>query len=281
VPVLASTWIDAALTRPLTRDRALLGVCLDELAVCPLGAGALGGTTLPIDPRIAAAQLEVPRPVENPVDAVGQRDVALTLLFCCARISLHLARFCADVVELSSDGLCDLSGAIACGSSMMPHKKNPDLFELVRGHAALRHGELTALLAAFHGLGSGYHRDLQHDKALLFSSVDGTLSCLRMITLALPHLHLRPDACLRALRDGDAIATDLCEHLVTLGVPFRDAYRRIGALVAHQRARGLRLADLGPGDLATAALAPLALPTSLLDHLDPTASAHARTRRPA
>src|SRR5690606_22420311 len=163
----------------------------------------------------------------------------------CARTSLHLARFSADVVELASDGLVRLGGAIAGGSSMMPHKRNPDLFELVRGQAALRNGELIQLMTLFQGLGAGYHRDLQHDKQVVFAAVDGTLDGLRMIALSLDHLEPVEDAALQALRDGDAIATDLCEALVEGGMPFREAYGKIGGLVAAQRDRGKRLADLG------------------------------------
>ena len=275
IPTLARVWIDGALQQGLRRDRALLQAVRVELAESPLGAGAVGGTTLPIDASLTAAALGFASGPLNPIDAVGQRDHALLLLFACARIGLHLARFSADVIELCSDGLVRLGGAIAGGSSMMPHKRNPDLFELVRGQAALRHGELVQLLAAFQGLGSGYHRDLQQDKQVIFASVDGVLGCLRMIAIALPHVELLPTACLEALVDGDAVATDLCEGLVAAGVPFRDAYAKVGALVAQQRAAGRRLADLGPDDLEAAGI-----PGDLVVRLDPTSAAQRRASRP-
>lgn len=274
IPTLARIWIDAALSQPLARDQALLGAAADELMVSPLGAGAIGGNTLPIDASIAARHLEFSGPPVNPIDSVGERDAALSLAFVCSRIGLHLNRFCADMVELTSDGLVKLGGAIACGSSMMPHKKNPDLFELVRAQAALRHGELVGLLTTFQGLGSGYHRDLQQDKTLLFSSVDGTLACLKMIAIALENFEPVADACLQALREGDAIATDLTERLVADGVPFREAYQTVGALVASQREAGKRLVDLTAADLDAAGL-----PQSLLGHLDPAASAQHRARK--
>ena len=274
IPVLARLWIGAALREPLARDRRLLAVVEDEIADSPLGAGAIGGNTLPIDPWIPARELGFQTPPRNPIDAVGSRDHALTLAFACARISQHLGRFSADVVELASDGLVSLSGAVACGSSMMPHKRNPDLFELVRGQAALRQGELVALMSMFQGLGTGYHRDLQQDKQLIFSCVDGTVACLNMITLGLGHLDLLAEPCVHALERGDAIATDLTEHLVTLGVPFRSAYRSIGALVAAQRSKGARLIDLKAADLEAAEL-----PLSLLEHLDVRASASHRAAR--
>jgi argininosuccinate lyase len=271
IPVLASLWIDAALTQPLRRDRALFALLDDELAYSPLGAGAIAGNTLPIDPRIAAAELGFVGGPRNPLDAVGSRDYAITLAFACTRMSLHLGRFSADLVELASDGLVTLGGAIACGSSMMPHKRNPDLFELVRAQAALRQGELVALMTTFHGLGTGYHRDFQQDKQLLFANVDGTLACIDMITLALGHFVLVPERCIDVLRSGDAIATDLTERLVALGVPFRVAYRKIGALVAAQRSVGKRLVDLTREDLQATEL-----PLELLEALDVAESARRR-----
>ncbi|WP_181197775.1 argininosuccinate lyase [Enhygromyxa salina] len=274
IPVLARLWVGAALREPLARDRRLLAVVEDEIADSPLGAGAIGGNTLPIDPQVPARALGFARPPSNPLDAVGSRDHTLTLAFACARIGQHLARFCADVIELSSDGLVTLSGAVACGSSMMPHKRNPDLFELVRGQAALRQGELVALMTTFQGLGTGYHRDLQQDKQVIFASIDGTVDCLKMITLGLEHLDLLPEPCLRALERGDAIATDLTEHLVSIGTPFRVAYRQIGALVASQRAAGKRLVELEAEDLRAAGL-----PLSLLEQLDVGASASKRAAR--
>ncbi len=274
IPILARLWIDAALTQPLRRDCALLDTVDTELSLSPLGAGAIGGTTLPLDPQFTAADLGFRGAHKNPLDAVGERDHALTLAFVCTRIGLHLARFATDVVELCADGLATLSGAVACGSSMMPHKRNPDLFELVRGHAALRQGELTALLTMFHGLGSGYHRDLQLDKQNLFAAVDGVTSCLAMIGLGLQEMTLRPQACIEALRRGDAIATDLAEALVQDGMAFRNAYQCVGRLVARQRSRDRRLVDLTAEDLVAENL-----PTTLLNHLDVEASAKKRGAR--
>ncbi len=274
IPVLARMWIDAALRQPLTRDRALFAALEEELLASPLGAGAIAGTTLPIDPRVAADELGFLSGPRNPLDAVGSRDHAITLAFACTRMSLHLGRFSADLVELASDGLVTLGGAIACGSSMMPHKRNPDLFELVRAQAAVRQGELVALMTTFQGLGTGYHRDFQQDKAILFANVDGTLSCLKMITLALDHFAPVADRCIDVLRKGDAIATDLTERLVALGMPFRVAYRKIGALVAQQRSKGKRLVELTVEDLAA-----VELPVDLLEHLDVAASARRRSAK--
>ncbi len=250
IGVTAELWIDAALVRPLARDADLLHGAERELGTCPLGAGAIAGTTLPLDRDRAARDLGFERGPANPLDAVGARDGAGLLVHACQRISTHLGRFAADMVEFVSDGLWHLDGAIACGSSMMPHKRNPDLFELVRGQAALRTGDLVAFATLFHGLGTGYHRDLQHDKEILFRAVDGTAGALDMVALALGHVRPDPEACRVALERGDAIATDLTEALVAAGVPFRRAYRKVGALVARQRAAGRRLVDLTPEELA-------------------------------
>jgi argininosuccinate lyase len=274
IPVLAHLWIDAALAQPLFRDRRFLRVLGLELAESPLGAGAIGGNTLPIDASLSARALGFADAPRNPIDAVGQRDHALTLAFMCTRIAMHLSRFCADMVEMCSDGLFVLDGAIACGSSMMPHKRNPDLFELVRAQAALRYGELVQLMTTFQGLGSGYHRDLQQDKEILFRAFDGTVNCLKMITLSLEHMEPKPERCLQALKEGDAVATDLTEHLVAEGMAFRTAYRHIGALVAAQRAQDKRLYQLTEADLDAAGL-----PHSLLDLLDPAASARRRAEK--
>ncbi len=276
IGVQAWLWIEGAVLEPLRRDRRLLLAASDELGASPLGAGAIAGTTLPIDPELTASVLGFAHGPRNPIDAVGDRDFALSLVFTCTRIALHLARLSTDAIELASDGLLRLGGAIAGGSSMMPHKRNPDVFELVRGHAALRQGELVALVNLFHGLGSGYHRDLQHDKQLVFASVDGTLGALAMIELALGHIALDRERCLAALRDGDAIATDLCESLVADGAAFRVAYRSIGALVTRMREQGRRLVDARAEDLAA-----VGLPARLLAELDVEAAAVRRSQRRA
>jgi len=274
IPCLARVWLAGVLTEALRRDRALLASIRAELVHSPLGAGAIGGTTLPVDPAVTSAALGFSAGPRNPIDAVGQRDAGLTFVFVAARIGLHLTRLCTDVIELVSDGLMALGGPIAGGSSMMPHKKNPDLFELVRGQAALRRGEWVALMGTMHGLGGGYMRDLQQDKEILFRSADGTCDVLRMTALALSHISPNPDACLAALSRGDAIATDLCEALVSRGVAFREAYGIVGGLVAKQRAAGKRLADLSDADLTA-----LGLPANMLTVLDLKASARMRAAR--
>lgn len=273
--VPATMWIDACLDAPAARDLRLLTTTVaEELEACPLGAGAIAGTTLDTDRRIAAQELEFARAHDNPIDAVGDRDYALSLCFAAARIALHYSRFCADVIELVGAGLARLGGAVACGSSMMPHKRNPDLFELVRADSARRQADLQALMSTIQGLGTGYHRDFQQDKTIVFGCVQAVIADARMVRLGLRHLDLEPDACLEALRKGDAVATDMCEHLVALGTPFRQAYGIVGALVAAQREAGRRLTDLEAADLEAHGL-----PLALLEDLDPQRSAARRAAR--
>ena len=274
IPVPAAMWMEALVVKPLARDRALLDTVRAELAACPLGAGAIAGTTLPTDPKVACAQLGFERPHDNPIDAVGDRDYAMTLVFAATRASVHISRLAADVIELCSDGLIKLSGAIACGSSMMPHKRNPDLFELARAQAALRHGDLTALISTIQGLGAGYHRDFQQDKHIVMTAIRGVIDCLRMVALGLRNITLDEQLCLQALERGDALATDLCEALVARGVPFRQAYVKIGELVTKQREQQKRLVDLSAEDLRG-----YGLPTQLLEVLDLARSARVRGER--
>jgi argininosuccinate lyase len=274
IPVLARVWMQAALLDPLERDIKALSLARAELAACPLGAGAIAGSTLPTDPNVAARELGFARAHHNPMDAVGDRDWALSLLFVASRMSLHLSRFSTDIVEMVSDGMVKLGGAIACGSSMMPHKRNPDLFELVRAQAHLRFSELSALWNTVTAMGMGYHRDFQQDKEIAFANIHGVIKCLEMTVLGLGHIELVPERCLQALRDGDGIATDLCEALVAQGMAFRQAYGKIGALVVAQREKGKRLVDLQAADLDAHDL-----PHSLLSSLDLTKSAQVRAAR--
>ena len=272
LPIQAQVWTNAALSLPLKRDLRWLDHLDEELRSCPLGAASIAGSTLPIDPRIAAEQLGFASRFENSIDAVGDRDYLCTLVFICSRIGIHLSRFCGDVVEFASDNLLVIGSAIACGSSMMPHKRNPDLFELVRAQAAMRQGDLVGIMGLFHGLGSGYHRDLQLDKTVVFRAFDQTMECLRMIDLGVRHLQCNQEVCSQTLSRNDAIATDLCETLVRLGMPFRQAYGKIGRLVAQQRSCGKRLMDLQVSDLET-----VGLPLELLERLDVKRSAEVHT----
>jgi argininosuccinate lyase len=200
----------------------------------PLGSGACSGTSLPID-RALVARLFAPwAPTQNALHTVGDRDFALDWTWACARTVLALGRIASDVVDFSTTefGLVQLGSAISAGSSMMPQKRNPDVFELIRGKTARASGNVVALLSLMKGLASGYNRDQQEDRLPLLEGGPLSRGCVRAVALALPHVRFDAARGKQALADGFTQATDLAETLVRRGVPFREAYKAVGALVA-------------------------------------------------
>ncbi len=214
----------------------------------PLGSGACSGTSLPID-RALVARLFAPwEPTQNALHAVGDRDFALDWTWASARVVLALGRLATDLVDFATSefALVHLDGAIAAGSSMMPQKKNPDVFELVRGKGARAVGNVVALLTLMKGLASGYNRDQQEDRLPLLEAGPLARGCANVVTLALPHVKFDAARGRRALDEGFTQATDLAEALVRRGVPFREAYRAVGALVAAAVGEGVGSAIGGP-----------------------------------
>jgi argininosuccinate lyase len=206
---------------------------LDRIEM-PLGSGACSGTSLPID-RGFVAQLFAPwQPTRNALHTVGDRDFALDWTWSAARVVLSLGRVATDVIDFATSefAFVRLDGAIAAGSSMMPQKKNPDVFELVRGKTATAIGGVVAMLTLMKGLASGYNRDQQEDRISVLGAGPLALGCTRVVSLALPHVAFDPERCARALADGFTQATDLAEALVERRVPFREAYKAVGELVA-------------------------------------------------
>jgi argininosuccinate lyase len=206
---------------------------LDRIEM-PLGSGACSGTSLPID-RALVARLFAPwEPTRNALHTVGDRDFALDWTWSAARVVLALGRIATDVVDFATSefGLLTLDGAVAAGSSMMPQKKNPDVFELVRGKSARAVGGVVAMLTLMKGLPSGYNRDQQEDRLPLLEAGPLALGCVRAVSLALPHVTFDAERGGRALDEGFTQATDLAEALVKRGVPFRAAYTAVGKLVA-------------------------------------------------
>lgn len=234
--------------------------------VSPLGAGALAGTTLGLDPAVAAGALGFARTFDNALDATATRDFAWDLLYACAACAVVLSRFAEEVVLWCSQefGFARPSDAWSTGSSMMPNKRNPDVAELVRARAAVTIGALSALLGLEKGLALGYGRDLQEDKELVFGAVDRTLGALRGMAGLARSLTFDEDALARAAAGGATWATDVAEALVARGVPFRVAHAAAGRLVAALERAGVGLAEappellasvheaLGPGDRALA-----------------------------
>jgi argininosuccinate lyase len=237
--LLAHSWA-------LARDVDRLLDARRRADVSPLGAGALAGSSIPLDPDGVAADLGFAARFENSLDAVSDRDFVAEALFALTLIGIHLSRMGEEVVLWTSDelGFAHLDDAYATGSSMLPQKKNPDIAELARGKAGRLIGNLTGLLATLKGLPLSYNRDLQEDKEPLFDAVDQT--CLALSALAGLYATMTFDTqAMAAAADSPyAAATDLAEQLVVRGTPFRDAHAVVGALVRESLAAGVPLADL-------------------------------------
>jgi argininosuccinate lyase len=230
----------------LERDRERLADCRGRADVMPLGAGALAGTTFPVDPHHVARLLGFERVSQNSMDAVGSRDVVAELAAAGAILGVHLSRLGEEIVLWSSQefGFIGLPDAFATGSSMMPQKKNPDVAELVRGKSGRLLGNLVALLAIQKGLPLAYNRDLQEDKEALFDTVDTLRASLAVLAAMIPELSVREERMRAAAESGFTLATELADYLVTRGVPFRQAHEIVGQVVRHCLEAGLTFADL-------------------------------------
>ena len=230
------------------RDADALRAVLAGADALPLGVGAIAGTSLPIDREITRQLLRFSRLTENGLDTVGDRDFALDFAYSAARALLHASRLATDVIDFSSAefGFARLEGSIACGSSMMPQKRNPDVFELIRGKAGRAVGNLTGLLVIVKGLPGGYNRDLQEDRQPLLETgplLQGVFSLLR---IGLEHVKFDAERTLRAVESDYTQATDLAEALTLKGVPFRTAYELVGKLVRSCQEQGLPLSRATP-----------------------------------
>ena len=230
----------------LGRDVDRLLATVDRLDVSPLGAGALAGTSLPIDPATTARELGFGAVFENSLDAVSDRDFVAEALFDLAMIGLHLARIGEEWVLWTSDefGFARLDDAYATGSSMLPQKKNADIAELARGKSGRLIGNLTGLLVTLKGLPLAYNRDLQEDKEPLFDSVDQVSLALMALTGMIETATFVPDRMAAAADAESMAATDLAEYLVRQGTPFRDAHAIVGALVRRHVDDGVSLREL-------------------------------------
>ena len=233
------------------RDIDRLLATVDRLDVSPLGAGALAGTSLPIDPAATAADLGFARPFDNSLDAVSDRDFVAEALFDLALIGVHLSRIGEEWVLWTSEefGFAKLDDAFATGSSMLPQKKNPDIAELARGKAGRLIGNLTALLATLKGLPLAYNRDLQEDKEGIFDSVDQVNLAVAALTGMIATATFVPEVMQRAADADVTAATDLAEYLVRQGTPFRDAHAIVGQLVRRHLAGEGGLAELAEREI--------------------------------
>ncbi len=243
-PIRAAQWALAHLFAFL-RDVERLRVAERAASVLPLGSGALAGCPFSVDREALREELGFRRVSESALDAVSDRDWMCDLAYAGAMIGVHLSRVSEDLVLFTSAefGFLRLSDAYSTGSSLMPQKRNPDVAELARGKSARLIGSLTALLTLLKGLPTGYNRDLQEDKAPLFDTVDTLRLTLPPMAGALRTAELRPEA-MRAALDTVMLATDLADHLVRRGLPFRTAHEVVGRLVRAAEKEGVGLDEL-------------------------------------
>jgi argininosuccinate lyase len=217
----------------LQRDRERLESALERVAVLPLGSGAISGSAFPVDRTLLKELLGFRAISANSIDAVGDRDWVCELVFVAALLGAHLSRLAEDLIIYSSDEFhyLQLPEAYTTGSSLMPQKRNPDGLELARGKAARLAGDVAAALALLKALPSGYNKDLQEDKSLLFSAVDSLLMLLPVTRETIAGIEFNGGALGAAVSDDALLATDLADELVRRGVPFREAHGAIGKLV--------------------------------------------------
>jgi argininosuccinate lyase len=233
------------------RDRERFSSGLERINVLPLGAGALAGTSFPIDRNYVARLLNFPRVSKNSIDTVSDRDFILEFVSAAAILFVHLSRLAEELVLWSSQefGFVELPDRYCTGSSMMPQKKNPDVPELVRGKAGRVFGHLQALLTIMKGLPLAYNRDLQEDKIPLFDTVDTVKMSVRIMAEVIHGMAIRKDRMLAAAQDGFMNATDLADYLVERGIPFRDAHAISGRIVRHCVAKDCRIEELSLKEL--------------------------------
>ncbi|MDR3051586.1 MAG: argininosuccinate lyase [Oscillospiraceae bacterium] len=234
-----------------TRDTERMLACHRAADVMPLGAGALAGTTYPIDRQRVADLLGFAAIASNSLDAVSDRDFMLDYLAAAAVCMMHLSRLCEELILWASDEFrfVEMDDAFATGSSIMPQKKNPDVAELIRGKTGRVYGDLLALLTVMKGLPLAYNKDMQEDKEALFDARDTLVKALTVFTSMLASLRFRKDVMARGAAGGFTNATDAADYLVKRGLPFRQAHEVIGRLVLHCLAQGKTLLDLSLTEL--------------------------------
>lgn len=217
------------------RDISRLNDCLLRLNYCPLGAGALAGTELPIDREFVAEKLQFKGIIENTIDAVSDRDFVMEFSSVSSIIMTHLSRFSEDIIIWASEefSFVKLDDAFATGSSLMPNKKNPDIPELIRGKCGRVFGNLVGILSVMKALPLGYNKDLQEDKECLFDTVDTIKACLQIFSPFLTSLSFQVENMQSATKNSFIWATKLLEELVKNNVPFRDAHECVGKIILY------------------------------------------------
>ena len=217
------------------RDRQRLADIYKRMNYCPLGAGALAGTTYPLDREYTARLLRFEGPTLNSIDSVADRDYLIEFLSALSTIMMHLSRFSEEIIIWNSNEyqFVELDDAYSTGSSIMPQKKNPDIAELVRGKTGRVYGALMALLTTMKGLPLAYNKDMQEDKEMAFDAMDTAADCITLFTGMIKTMRFRKERMAKSAMNGFTNATDAADYLVGKGVPFRDAHGIIGRLVLY------------------------------------------------
>ena len=233
------------------RDRQRLTDIYKRMNYCPLGAGALAGTTYPLDREYTARLLRFEGPTLNSIDSVADRDYLIEFLSALSTIMMHLSRFSEEIIIWNSNEyqFVELDDAYSTGSSIMPQKKNPDIAELVRGKTGRVYGALIALLTTMKGLPLAYNKDMQEDKEMAFDAMDTAADCITLFTGMIQTMKFRKDRMAKSAMNGFTNATDAADYLVGKGVPFRDAHGIIGRLVLYCIEKDTSIDALSLGEL--------------------------------
>ena len=228
------------------RDRGRLHDIFRRMNYCPLGSGALAGTTYPLDREYTAELLDFAGATRNSMDSVSDRDYLIELLSAMSTIMMHLSRFCEEIIIWNTNEyqFVEIDDAYSTGSSIMPQKKNPDIAELVRGKTGRVYGALISLLTTMKGLPLAYNKDMQEDKELTFDAIDTVKGCLALFTGMLSTMRFRKDRMEASAKNGFTNATDAADYLVGKGVPFRDAHGIVGRLVLYCLEKNIALDDM-------------------------------------
>ena len=228
------------------RDRGRLHDIFRRMNYCPLGSGALAGTTYPLDREYTAELLDFAGATKNSMDSVSDRDYLIELLSAMSTIMMHLSRFCEEIIIWNTNEyqFVEIDDAYSTGSSIMPQKKNPDIAELVRGKTGRVYGALISLLTTMKGLPLAYNKDMQEDKELTFDAIDTVKGCLALFTGMLSTMRFRKDRMEASAKNGFTNATDAADYLVGKGVPFRDAHGIVGRLVLYCLEKNIALDDM-------------------------------------
>ncbi len=228
------------------RDRGRLNDIYNRMNYCPLGSGALAGTTYPLDRDLTAKLLGFDGPTLNSMDSVADRDYLIEFLSAMSTIMMHLSRFSEEIIIWNSNeySFIELDDAYSTGSSIMPQKKNPDIAELVRGKTGRVYGALMSLLTTMKGIPLAYNKDMQEDKELCFDAIDTTKGCISLFTGMIDTMSFNKSVMENSAKNGFTNATDAADYLVGKGVPFRDAHGIVGQLVLYCIDKNMALDDM-------------------------------------